>query len=175
MTSRTIVVTDRDFWRLSALVRARTADYTRDQEDIDRLEEELVRSVPVATAEVPTDVVTMHSRVSVRDLDAGKSRTYTLVFPHEADLPSGRLSVLAPLGTALLGYRVGDEIEWAMPGGVRRVRIESVRQTRSPSTFVPARPAHEMSRAWRYKPSPAPSDGAARAVSVSVTSGVQSS
>jgi regulator of nucleoside diphosphate kinase len=130
-------------------VRARTADYARDQEHIDRLEEELVRSVPVATAEVPTDVVTMHSKVTVRDLDAGSSRTYTLVFPHEADLPSGRLSVLAPLGTALLGYRVGDEIEWPMPGGVRRVRIESVQQTRSPSRFVPARPADEMSRAWR--------------------------
>lgn len=161
MTSQTIVVTDRDFWRLNALVRTRTADYTRDQEHLDRLEEELVRSVPVATAEVPTDVVTMHSRVTVRDLDAGTSRIYTLVFPHEADLPFGRLSVLAPLGTALLGYRVGDEIEWVMPGGVRRLRIESVRQTRGASAFVPARPANEMRRAWYRKPSLAPSDGAA--------------
>lgn len=133
MNSRTIVVTDRDFWRLSALVRGRAADHAKDQEHIDQLEGELVRSLPVATAEVPADVVTMHSRVSVRDLDTGASRSYTLVFPHEADLPSGQLSVLAPLGTALLGYRAGDEIEWEMPGGVRRVRIESVRQTRSPS------------------------------------------
>jgi regulator of nucleoside diphosphate kinase len=161
MTSRTIVVTDRDFWRLNALVRARTADYNRDQEHIDRLEEELVRSVPVTAAKVPTDVVTMHSKVTVRDLDTGISRAYTLVFPHEADLPSGRLSVLAPLGTALLGYRAGDEIEWAMPGGVRRVRIERVQQIRSPSAAGPARPANEIGRAWRRKPSVAPSDGAA--------------
>lgn len=161
MTSRTIVVTDRDFWRLNALVSARTADHTRDQEHIDRLEEELVRSVPVATAEVPADVVTMHSRVAVRDLDAGTSRTYTLVFPREADLPSGRLSVLAPLGTALLGYRVGDEIEWSMPGGMRRVRIESVRQTRGPRTFLPAHPADRARPAWYRKPSLERSDGAA--------------
>lgn len=161
MTSRTILVTDRDFWRLSALVRASAADYTRDQEHIDRLEGELGRSVPVATAEVPTDVVTMHSRVTVRDLDAGTSRTYTLVFPREADLSSGRLSVLAPLGTALLGYRVGDEIEWPMPGGVRRVRIDRVQQTRSPSVFVPARPVDETSCAWRRTPSSASADGAA--------------
>lgn len=172
MPSQTIVVTDRDFWRLNALVRAQTADYDRDQDHIDRLEEELVRSVPVAAAEVPSDVVTMHSRVTVRDLDAGISRTYTLVFPHEADLPSGRLSVLAPLGTALLGYRVGDEIEWPMPGGVRRIRIEGVRQTPSPSTSVPARPGDETSRAWRRKPPRAPSDGAARPVSLAVRSGV---
>ena len=149
MTSRTIVVTDRDFWRLNALVRARAAAYNRDQEHIDRLEEELVRSVPVATAEMPADVVTMHSRVTVRDLDAGTSRTYTLVFPREADLQSGRLSVLAPLGTALLGYRVGDEIEWQMPGGMRRVRIESVRQSRSPSALVAAHPADEARLARR--------------------------
>lgn len=161
MTSRTIVVTDRDFWRLNALVRARTADYNRDQEHIDRLEEELVRSVPVTAAKVPADVVTMHSRVTVRDLDTGISRAYTLVFPHEADLTSGRLSVLAPLGTALLGYRAGDEIEWAMPGGVRRVRIENVQQIRSASAAVPARSVAEMGHAWRRKPSFAPSDGAA--------------
>lgn len=138
MTSRTIVVTDRDFRRLSALVRARSEDHVRDQEHIDQLHGELVRSLPVAAAEVPADVVTMHSRVDVRDLDTGASRTYTLVFPHEAELPTGRLSVLAPLGTALLGFRAGDEIEWAMPGGVRRVRIERVRQTRSPAYRAPA-------------------------------------
>ena len=159
MTARTIVVTDRDFWRLSALVRAPAADFIRDQEHIDRLEEELVRSVPIPAAEVPADVVTMHSRVTVRDLDAGTSRTYTLVFPREADLRSGRLSVLAPLGTALLGYRVGDEIEWPMPGGMRRVRVERVQQTRSAGVFVPAR--RETSRVCRRKPALAPCDGAA--------------
>lgn len=161
MTSRTIVVTDRDFSRLSALVRARTAGDTRDQEHIERLEEELVHSMPVGAAEVPTDLVTMHSRVTIRDLDAGTSRTYTLVFPNEACLPSGRLSVLAPLGTAVLGYRVGDEIEWPMPGGVRRVRIESVRQTRSAGGVVSALPADEMSREWLRESSRGPSDRAA--------------
>lgn len=139
MSSRTIVVTDGDFWPLSALVRARTANFTRDKEHIDRLEEELAQSVPVPASEVPANVVTMHSRVRVRDLGTDAARTYTLVFPHEADLPTGRLSVLAPLGTALLGYREGDEIEWAMPGGLRRVRIESVRQTWSPQAIPPLR------------------------------------
>ena len=138
MTSQ-IIVTDRDFWRLHALVGARAAGSTRDLAHRERLEEELARSVPIASAEVPSDVVTMHSEVRVRDLAAGVAQTYTLVFPHEADLSSGRLSVLAPLGTALLGYRAGDEIEWAMPGGVRRVQIESVHQG-------PAATAHGAAR-----------------------------
>ena len=129
MSPRTIIVTDRDFWPLSALVRARTAYFARDKEHLASLQEELARSVPVAPDEVPAGVVTMHSRVRVRDLESGVEQTYALVYPHEADLPSGRLSVLAPLGTALLGYHEGDEIEWAMPGGWRRLRIESVRQS----------------------------------------------
>lgn len=128
MSSQPIIVTDQDFWRLSAIVGARAAASTRDRAHMERLEEELARSVPIASVQVPPDVVTMHSRVHVRDIGTGAVRAYTLVFPHEADLSRGRLSVLAPLGTALLGYRVGDEIEWEMPGGVRRVRIERVRQ-----------------------------------------------
>lgn len=137
MSSRTIIVTDRDFWPLNALVRARAAHFTRDREHIDGLEKELARSVPVAPDEVPADVVTMHSRVRVRDVQSGAERTYALVYPHEADLSSGRLSVLAPLGTALLGYRERDEIEWPMPGGLRRIRIESVRQSSAPGARVP--------------------------------------
>jgi len=163
MSSRTIIVTDRDFWPLNALVRARAAHFMRDREHIDRLEEELARSVPVAPDEVPADVVTMHSRVCVRDLGSGAARTYALVYPHEADLPSGRLSVLAPLGTALLGYREGDEIEWTMPGGLRRVRIESVRQSRAIRTRTPSRLADGMKarNELRRRSPGAPLDGAA--------------
>lgn len=162
MTSRTIIVTDADFRPLSALVRARTARFTRDKEHIEKLEKELARSVPVPASEVPADVATMHSRVRVRDLETGAVRTYTLVFPHQADLPSGRLSVLAPLGTALLGYRQGDEIEWAMPGGLRRVRIESVRQSWTLRAVTPS-PMTEVMKArsrLRRRPPIAPSDGA---------------
>ena len=61
------------------------------------------------------------------DLTGSSRREITLVYPHEAEAASGRISVLAPLGTALLGYREGDEVEWLMPGGMRRLRIESVR------------------------------------------------
>jgi len=64
--------------------------------------------------------------VRVTDLDGGHQRTLTLVLPGEADSSQGKISVLAPIGTALLGYRVGDTVEWRVPGGLRRFRIDAV-------------------------------------------------
>ena len=72
------------------------------------------------------DVVTMHSTVRVRDVDSGTSMVYTLVFPVEADIEQQRISVLAPIGTALLGFRTADIFEWKTPGGTRRLQIEEV-------------------------------------------------
>jgi regulator of nucleoside diphosphate kinase len=68
----------------------------------------------------------MNSRLSVRDLDSGKVSTFTLVFPSDADVEQDKISVLAPLGTAVLGYRLGDTFEWKMPGRVRRLNLEQV-------------------------------------------------
>jgi regulator of nucleoside diphosphate kinase len=100
----------------------------RDREHFLDLREELEQARIVDVEEIPADVVTLHSEVCVRDNDTGVSAVYTVVLPAEANLASGRVSVLAPLGTALLGYREGDYIEWQMPGGVRRLRIQRVRQ-----------------------------------------------
>lgn len=60
------------------------------------------------------------------DIDSRRELTYMLVYPYEANINRGRLSVLAPIGTALLGYRVGDIIEWPTPGGDRRLRVEAI-------------------------------------------------
>jgi len=64
--------------------------------------------------------------VLVRDLDTGGESTYTLVFPSDADIAKGKISILAPIATALLGYREGDEIEWPTPGGRRRLNVIQV-------------------------------------------------
>jgi regulator of nucleoside diphosphate kinase len=75
---------------------------------------------------VPKGVVTMHSRVRVRDPKGEEASTYTLVYPDEADIDAGKLSVLAPLGAALLGARVGQVVRFDTPGGVRRLRVERI-------------------------------------------------
>ena len=126
MTGRRIQVTDDDMARLRDFVRESRESARRDQHHLEELERELDRAEVVAAADVPAGVVTMHSVVRVRDLDTGARVVYRLVFPADADIRRGRISVLAPIGTALIGYRAGDRIEWSTPGGTRRLEIEEV-------------------------------------------------
>ena len=124
--ARTIYVTESDKARLEDLFGYFTSVWKRDQRYVDALRRQLERAEVVAPAEIPADVVTMNSQVRVRDLGSGKVTVYTVVFPPDADFSRNRISILAPIGTALLGLRVGDVIEWKVPAGTRRLKVESV-------------------------------------------------
>lgn len=128
MTSKEnhIVVTQTDLARLKASIDRIGLDERRDQRHLVELEGELARAKPVESEAVPGNVVTMNSKVRLKDLDSQKEFVYTLVYPNEADPASGRVSVLAPVGTALLGNCVGSEFEWAVPSGLRRLRVEEI-------------------------------------------------
>ncbi len=126
-----IVVAEGDARRLAFLLSGRGAT-SHDAAHLSELRAELERAVIVAPGEIPADVVAMNSIVGIVDLQSDDHREVKLVYPHDAQPSQGRISVLAPLGTALLGYRVGDHVEWLMPGGLRRLRIESVRISHEP-------------------------------------------
>lgn len=96
----------------------------------EQLETELERARVVPLRKVPDDVVVMNSELEYEDVSTHQRRRLQLVYPRDADSNAGRVSILAPLGCALLGLRVGQEIDWRMPGGLRRVRVLSV--TRGP-------------------------------------------
>jgi regulator of nucleoside diphosphate kinase len=96
----------------------------RGNEYLESLAAELDRGIRVAPTEIPPDVVTMNSRVRLVDLDTNEEMVYTLVFPDDADIAQSKISVLAPIGTAMLGYRVGDTFEWQVPNGTRRLRVK---------------------------------------------------
>jgi len=123
---RHIVITQDDMARLRELVRQGRRAPRRDQNHIAELDQELDRAEIIGTEELSPDVVTMHSTVRVLDLDTGVSMVYTLVFPVEADIDKQRISVLAPIGTALIGYRAGDGVQWNTPGGTKHLYIEEV-------------------------------------------------
>ena len=129
MRKQPIIVTKVDARKLGALLRSHTEAALRDQEHLQELKTELERALVVDGAHVTADFVTMHARVQILDLSNGHREQYTLSYPAEANVSERRISVLAPLGTALLGYREGDEVEWEMPGGLRRLLIERVFQT----------------------------------------------
>ncbi len=111
-----IIVSDVDIYRLRGLLGS------------EELRSELERAIVMPVGEIPHGVVTMGARVQVRDLGNGRIEGYQLVYPRDADPAAHRISVLAPLGTALLGYSEGDTVEWQMPGGTRSFRIERVMQ-----------------------------------------------
>jgi regulator of nucleoside diphosphate kinase len=87
---------------------------------------ELNRAIIVPDEELPSAVVRIGSHVRVQDLKSGEIESYVLTLPEQADPDQGRMSVLAPLGLAVLGYAADDELDWEMPGGNRHLRILAV-------------------------------------------------
>jgi regulator of nucleoside diphosphate kinase len=125
MNGRNVVINERDFDRLNDLVhspRLRTTHALM----VSTLEQELGRGRVVPPTSVPKGAVTMNSKVRFIDLGTHEKETYTLVYPEEANVDDAKLSVLAPLGMALLGASVGDVVECHTPGGVRRIKIERI-------------------------------------------------
>ena len=126
MPGRDIVITSLDKNRLTAILNSPSIQEGPDRERLSELRAELERAVVVEPGEVPADVITMNSKVKVLDMASGDVKEYTLVYPHMADITKNMISILAPVGTALLGYRAGDVIEWRVPSGTRVLKVESV-------------------------------------------------
>ena len=126
MKKRTLIISHADRERLEALIDSARMDSRVREDYLAALEGELSRARVVPAGKVPADVVTMNSVVRLRDLDSDETEEYELVYPPDADVAHNRISVLAPIGTAILGYRLGDVIEWPVPAGLRRLRVEEV-------------------------------------------------
>ena len=126
MTNRKIFITQHDRERLTFMLDEALAGQHRDAASLKELARELAIAETVDSKAVPADVVTMNSRVVVKDVASGETSEYTLVFPEQADVAQGRLSVVSPIGTAILGYAKGDAITWQTPGGPRQIRIVDI-------------------------------------------------
>lgn len=126
MAGRVIHITKYDMDRLLDLIEGLRATPKAAKLKLDLLETEINEGILVEPENVPEDVITMNSKVNVTDIDSGEKMTYMLVFPSEANISKNKLSILAPLGMALLGYRKGDIIEWAVPSGMRKLRVEEI-------------------------------------------------
>lgn len=129
-----IFLSKNDYQALSLLLRA----IKFPQGSALKLKEELARAIVLASSEVPADSVGLNSEVHLEDLDRGEVETYTLTLPSKADPDRNRVSVLAPLGVALLGVRAGDQFEWYTPGGLRRLKaLEVCREQEKVETHGP--------------------------------------
>lgn len=119
-----LVVSREDYQRLNDLIEryqsGRLADAAAD------LEDELARATVLEPQAIPPDIVRMGSKVRFRFIDTDEAREVTLVYPGEASVDEGRISVLAPIGTALIGLRVGQRIRWTTPEAQRDLEVVAV-------------------------------------------------
>jgi regulator of nucleoside diphosphate kinase len=120
-----IYITDQDKNRLEKMIAGIKSNPMR-RDDFSLLASELDRATTVDSGRMPRNVVTMNSRVAIIDQDTSERLIFTLVFPEDADAEENKISVLAPVGAGMLGYRVGDEFEWIVPAGKRRFIIAKV-------------------------------------------------
>jgi regulator of nucleoside diphosphate kinase len=119
---RNIYITENDLERLERLVSG-----LKSSPNIDRFKLELERAIVVPSEEIPSDVVTMNSRVIFKELNSEDETEITLVYPSDSDVNSRKISILTPVGAALLGLSVGDQIDWPLPTGkIRTYKIIAV-------------------------------------------------
>jgi len=114
-----------DYNTLRSLLR-HSAPFRSDKE-VTMLQEELNKATVIDDRQVSEEIVRLNSHVKIRDEKSGKTSMFQIVLPQNANLKERKVSVLAPMSIALLGFKEGDSFDWEMPGGLKRILIVSVR------------------------------------------------
>lgn len=118
-----LIVSKTDYQQLMKLIGQ------QDTPAAEALDIELGRAELVDEKQLPADAVSMGSVVTFTDLDSQEEKTISLVYPHEADVSNMKISILSPVGSALIGLRIGGNIDWPVPQGkVRRLKVIAVQQ-----------------------------------------------
>ena len=117
-----IYITRNDHKKLTDLIIEKRTQ----TDDIKELSKELERSIIVESEKIPNDVITMNSLVIFSNVDSGGELKYQLVFPNDADITQNKISVLSPIGCALLGYKIGDVVPIKTPKGEKKYRIKKI-------------------------------------------------
>lgn len=121
-----IVMNKLDYVRIQKAILDATQTRSLKASEADNLLRELKSAKIVEPAEIPANVVTMNSIVKISFLNTNKTVQFQIVYPQEANLKEHKISILSPIATALIGYKVGDEIEWIVPAGLTKVKIEEI-------------------------------------------------
>lgn len=121
---KTIYITSLDMRRLRDMLL--NASQVWDKSYLQKLECELDRARIVEPQAVPGNIITMNSTVRLVDLETGEDLVLTLVYPDQSNISEGKISVIAPVGTAILGCKKGDTVEWEVPDGVRAFKVDRI-------------------------------------------------
>lgn len=126
MENRKIRITETDLKKLRAAISEANRTAYRNSIYVNQLEAELERAEILDPRKMPPDVITMNSKVVLTELDTGDPLVLKLVYPDDSTSDEENVSVLAPVGTAMIGYRVGDVFEWDTPGGKSKLRVDKI-------------------------------------------------
>ncbi|MCB0748007.1 MAG: nucleoside diphosphate kinase regulator [Ignavibacteriae bacterium] len=126
MDKQKIYVTIQDKSRLKKILSSTSGYRSSDKKTINDLLFELERAEVMDEELIDDNVIRMNSTVLLRDMRTNEKFMYKLVYPNEANISEKKISILAPIGTALLGFKVGDIIEWDVPAGKRKLRVKGV-------------------------------------------------
>ncbi len=125
--NRNIVITKKDLERLEKLIlNEREFGKLRESQELKSLEQELSRARVVKQEDIPNSVITMNSHFLLKNIETNEEETFVLVYPEDADYIENKISIMAPIGTAMLGYNEGDEITWNVPDGTVHYRVEKI-------------------------------------------------
>jgi regulator of nucleoside diphosphate kinase len=125
VAKKRIYITENDKKKLEKLIQEARHQNLYNEEYIKSLITEIEIAKVVKSKSIPKDVITMNSQVRLISPD-GEEEDYTLVFPNEADVMNNKISILAPVGTAMIGYKVGDVIEWPVPEGIVKFVVKEI-------------------------------------------------
>ena len=126
MNQPSIFITTNDVEKLRDLIREAYHTEYRGSDYLKQLAGEIEKASVVRPDQIPSNVITLNSTARLVDQETKEEMIYSLVFPEDADTSQGKISILAPIGTAMLGYKVGDTFEWDTPGGNRIIRVEEI-------------------------------------------------
>lgn len=121
-----IILSKLDFTRILDSIKVAKQSNKLNAAEAELLLGELNSAKVVEPQEIPVNVVTMNSIVKISFLNIKKSVSFQLVYPNEADIKKNKISIFSPIATALIGYKVSDEIEWVVPSGLTKIRIDEI-------------------------------------------------
>lgn len=121
-----IILTKVDYSRIHKCIDIAKRHNTIGVNEAENLLNELHSASIVDSQEVPGNVVTMNSIVRISFLNKNKSLQFQIVYPESANMKENKISIFSPVATALIGYKVSDEIEWIVPSGLTKIRIDEI-------------------------------------------------
>lgn len=118
-----ILVTEFDLERLESLLDMCWGRSGFDEKNLESLQKKIFNCIVVPPEFIPNNIITMNSTFTVENEVTKEKKTYTLVFPEDADIRGNKISILAPIGIAILGHKVGESIEWIAPSGLKKMKF----------------------------------------------------